>query len=302
MKIITDITKLKTTLNFINKTSRPILRNVLVKDDSIILTDIDNHIKLKSNYGLKNGLHKLDTIGLIDPDLSDLENYPVINFDPTIKESFKICLSDLESLLPFCSKDYTRVNLQGIAVNEGHLVACDGYTLKAIELEYSNKENYLINRDSVSILIKLLKKFSIKDKISFKFSSDFLLVDTDAFTFVSRLVDREYPRWKVLFPNKYNLKGTVTSWINIKTIRPLLDKKTNRVQIVADNNQLVLSLYGHDNHKYVIGETTDSFVIDFNLELLDRAASQNKEFEIKLNNSMTPALVNDAIVMPLKAA
>ena len=127
---MSTLKKVKTVLNFIKKTKRPILHYVEVKNGEMICTDFDTSIKIKDSFELKEGLQDIATFGLIDSIPFD-GDFPLVDFDINKVDTFTLLSIDkLAYILKFASDDETRLHLCGVAIDYGgHMVACNGHVL-----------------------------------------------------------------------------------------------------------------------------------------------------------------------------
>ena len=283
---------------------RPALQNVLVKGGRIFATDLETSVIVKESFGLEDGMYNVNTLGLVDGSTEGIEDFPLhqldVELDPV--DTFELSSYLIESLLPFTSKDETRLQLQGIAINSGHYVACDGHTLKAVKTSNEVNNNYIIPSSSLSILVQLLKRYKVVVPFKCLVNEEYLVIDNEFFSFKSRLIRREYPKWQVVVPSRFSKEALITNWINFKELKPLLDTRNNSSRLEFKNGDVTLIIKGHENNKYIIGNCDSQLddVIGFNLQYLDRAAGKSSEFTLKYNNELSPVEVNDSIVMPLK--
>lgn len=298
---MTTLKQIKPILNKFKKQNRPILTNALVKGNELRVTDLETDICFKSDFGLEEGLHSIETIGLVDALQDNIEDYPLFQ-ESSKNESFTFNLETIENLLPFCSKDETRLNLNGIALNDGNFVACDGHTLNNYPILEKLKEDYIIPRTSLEILVKLLKKYKIKDDFNCSICGTYFTVNNDNFIFTARLIQRDYAKWRTVIPKKFEGKAFINNWVNFKELKPLLNKRTKSSRLEFKNGEVTLIITGYENNKYIVGKCDKSLdkTIGFNMSYLERASLGNKVFEIKFNNELNPVKVNEAIVMPLR--
>tara|TARA_R100001086_G_scaffold245229_1_gene175884 strand:- start:48 stop:956 length:909 start_codon:yes stop_codon:yes gene_type:complete len=301
---MTTLKQLKPILNYVKKEVRPIIRNILVTDKGLIATNFETMLLIKNTFGLKSGLHDIETLGLInDPSLDNIEDYPIVEFELDPLDKVSTTFQMLNNLLPFCSKDETRIHLSGIAVDNDSLVACDGFTLNYYALNQDIKHNYIIPNSSIELLLKLIKKFKIESKeIVLKLNEEYLLIENENFSLLSRLIARDYAKWNGVIPKKYSNSFEVTNWIDYKELKPLFNKRTNACSIQLKKGKVLLNIPNYPKEKKVIGTCDESLKteIGFNVKYLDRAANGCNQFTIRFNNELSPTSVNNAIVMPMK--
>ena len=225
---MTTLKQLKPLFNKFKKSHRPILNNVLVDSEGIKVHDLETTLLIKDNFGLEHGLHNIETLGLVGPGDKDVEEYPLLTLEIDPVDKVKVNLEEIDTLLPFVSSDETRLQLNGIAINSNNLVACDGHTLKNKELNQNVKNDYIIPKDSLKLLSKVMKKFKIPKTNNFNIhlNEQFAVIDNHKFTLVSKLIQRDYPKWKAVIPVKYKNEIKITNWINFKELKPLFNKRT----------------------------------------------------------------------------
>jgi hypothetical protein len=293
------------------------MRYALVANDSTFLSDLSTSVKLKGFNGLNNGLHLVDTLGLVDKPIQDniddhlgVASPWLFNIDDhtakhQIEYQYGILASTLESYLPFISTDETRPNLSTLAVSAGHLVATNGHILKFRELNFKPENDYLFNIEGVKYLIKLCKIFKLKD-ITLQYTNELVYVDTEHFTFSSKLTKREYPKFQAVIPSKFAHKCVITQWIDLKTYKKLFNPRSWSCEVYSKEGKVFMRPSGeHYNEVFTIGEYQGDkdFIIGFNVKYLDNALNVKgtKSFIMKFNNELAPIMFNnDVVIMPLK--
>lgn len=299
-----NLKQLKPKLNFIKKikTCRPILTMVKVTKNSLEVNDLETYVTIKDNHGLSEGLHYYDTLGLVASEGAvDINEYPLPPVG-THQDVILVSLSDLEHTLKYASKDETRLYLNGVAINGGYMVATDGHTLNRVKLEKETSRNYIMPRNSLTVLIKLLKGYKFTGLIRIEFNDSHALVENAQFKVSMRLIERDYPKWQAIIPTKGFLNEVdVSEMPDFKDFKLLLNKRSNACIIKASEGYVYLVPKLHPDNSYVIGAYTgDDFELGFNFNYLVRAAKKDKAFKIKFNNLLSPCEVNGSIVMPLK--
>lgn len=293
------IKTIKPKLNFIRKQVRPLLCNVKITSDSLECTDLETYVRIKDNFEMQAGLQNFETLGLIDSVEDKDEQYPAFDFEIDPVESVQIDTTDIVDLLQYASKDETRLHLNCVTVDACSLVACNGHTLKHIDLDQKIDGTYLIPRTALNTVIKICKAYKRTGLTDFHFNEEYAVIDNDDFTIKIRLIQREYVKWSAVVPNKYNYSFNVTDWIDYKELKTLFNKR-GACKIESIEGNAVLTSTEHPNNQYIIGKTKDTFELGFNIAYLEIASNGLKEFEIKFNNEVSPILVNNAIIMPLK--
>ena len=307
-----DLKKLKTVLNFVKKSSRPILQKALVTEKGLMVSDIDTNILIKNNFDLKEGLYELDTLGLVKYPLDlDKNEFPLLPIIPDYKlinhAPLDIDLKTIDRFLKFTSKDPTRLHLNAVALTVNGLVATDGHRMIFKEGEYNLENSILIPSDSLKKLIKVAKKFKITEFKIF-FDNDWAYVENEYFAVSMRLIQREFPRWQAVIPSKTRMEFTINKWIDFKTIKPLLDKKNPKARIFSSEGELFLEIINPEvNHDelFSIGHSNDEINFGINVKYLDELIGKNKELTFRYNNELSPIISSienefKAIVMPVK--
>jgi DNA polymerase III sliding clamp (beta) subunit (PCNA family) len=282
------------------KLSLSILGNVNVTERAMHFTDTDTSIIIKQNFGLKAGLHPIENLGLINEIVEHPNEFPSFNdfMKMSFDESIKIDWKDLIQIVKHSSSDETRLYLQSVAFNQGHLVATNGFHLKAVKLESELKENYIIRKDSIELLLKFLKGFKIDDEITVMFNANYAVIETNDFIFYMRLIHHDFLRWNAVVPKKTAHKFTIDNFPSIKDYKAFFNR-ANASKLLGENNT-VYFVIPDTSIKLEIGKCDHDFTLGFNAKFLDIASEGKKEFQIKYNNNLSPVVVNDCIVMPLK--
>lgn len=294
----TTLKQLKPKLNFIKSKRVTIIDKVLITENELRCANFYTEVCIKDTFGLSRGLHDLKTLDLVNsPDIENVKQYPLLDFTPIKSPSIIVSVADLTDLLKYASKDETRLSLNSIALDDKVLVAVDGYKLKYINVDTELEGTFLMPRDGIEVLIKIVKLF--KDKsISIRFDDTYAMVETSKYAIKMRLVKRTFPKWRNIIPSKFSKTILINNW-NFKEIKHLFDKAHYICTLENILGLVQLKIKGQDNFSQVVGQCDNDFTkIAFNASYLDIASKGDKSFEIKLNNELTPCLVNNAIVMP----
>lgn len=289
--------QIKPIFNFIEKNTKSMLRNIMVNANGMIAYDFETMILIKDNYGLRHGFQEHSTLGLLDSFTTDEDDYPLMDLSV---EGSKVTMSlgIIESLLPFASKDETRIFLNGIAINAGHFVATDGCCLKAIKVE--SELECIIPATSLKILVRLLKLYKIKDSFDCSVNDEYFTVSNEHFTFKARLIQRDFAKWQAVIPRAYISEMHIVEWIDYKELKPLFNMKSS-CSLECKEGKVILNIIGRDK-SYVVGhcEPEMNEVLGFNVTYIERAAAGSRSFKIKFNNALASTEINEAIVMPLR--
>jgi DNA polymerase III sliding clamp (beta) subunit (PCNA family) len=302
--MLEDFKKLKTKLKFINgKYARPILKHIEVTPHGLTCTDLETSIFIKDTFNLAVGYQHIDTLGLapsIPQDSFPQDSFPLISFDVDAPEDHvTVKLHDLFYCSKFASNDETRLHLNCVAFDSGHMIGIDGHTMRTFPTT-TLSESYLIPRTSLKVLEGLIKGYKVKGDVTIIFKEGHAFINTDFFTFKARLIQREFPKWKLVVPKKFANILTLSNIPKYSAIKPLLNKRTNAVHIICENEKLSLVIPGHELSFDLGTYLGKDFIIGINMAYLERACNGQSTVEFKFNNELSPLLINEAIVMPLK--
>lgn len=296
-----NLKQLKPKLNFIKNNHRPMLSNIKVTKGALKCTNLETYVTIKDNHGMREGLQAFNTLGLIDSDTTNVDDYPCNTVDIKHRDILLVELSQLERCLQFASKDETRLQLNGVAINSGHLVATDGHTLKSFKTELSSEHSYIMPSTSLKVLIKLLKGYKLKGLVRIELNESYATIDNSNFTLSMRLIAREYPKWQTIIPSKYEYTLDMIGFKMLMEYKALFkETRSHSCILKGSEGVILLTPKNYPNHNIIIGTCNHDFEIGFNFDYLVRAANKQDSFTIKYNNELGPVLVNDCIVMPLK--
>ena len=309
MKELT-LKQIKPSLTWATKSSRPLLTMANVTENAIEVTDLETHLVLKGNYGLEPGLHTIKTLGLVGPSNADPNEYPVMDINLENSDfSFIWNLKSLQTLAPCMSKDETRINLNGVAVIGAELFACDGHRLAWDDIQAPEKaeENYILPRQSLTVLISLLRKFKIEG-FSVDISGNWAIVENEAFRLSMRLIQREYPRIHSVIPTKTAHEFIINNWVNFKEVKNLLNKRSMGCKLILKDSKVFFENVNNETEtvRYEIGRCAPelNWILAFNAKYLDDVIGKNKEVTVKFNKALNPVIITapglKSVVMPLK--
>lgn len=312
---MSNLRKIKTTFNNLKKNPRPILRNALVKDNKLYISDNDNSVKFKECFELNSGLHSIETLGLINRPIQDNQDdhlghfaSHLFNLPDGIEYQMVSSIETLESYLPYISNDATRLHLNCLAISKGFLVATNGHILKFKELNFKPENEYLFHIDGLKYLIKLCKIFKVKE-IKLNYTESHVFFDGQDFTFSSKLIKREYPKFQAVIPSKFAHKCVITNWIDFKSYKKLFNQRSFSCELYSLEGKVFMRPSGeHKEQIWQLGEydkldAIPDFKIGFNACYLDNALNVKgtNSFIMKFNNELAPIQFNDGvIIMPLK--
>lgn len=296
-----QLNKIKTLLSYATKQKyRAELHHALVSPKGIQVTDLETNVLIKS-IELPLGVYKVDQLGEFckPSETIRVDDLPTIDWKQKEDDKIHVGIKTLETINKHSSDDETRIYLNSVYFDQENIVATNGYHLKAVKHDQNIKSQYIIPNESIDILVKLCKAFkTINIKLSF--NDSLVTVDTLEFTWQSRLINREYLKYQAVIPKKWNNKLEIKNFPELKTYKPFLEKRKEKSVISLVNGEIFFSIPSTDI-KIKIGESDDKdFEIGFNPLFLEIAREDKKDFTIKWNSELSPVLVNESIVMPLK--
>lgn len=222
--------------------------------------------------------------------------------------SLSITVKSLKLFASHLSKDLTRLNLCSLYLDGDTLVSCDGHRLFKQEVTTSNNRQLLISQNFVTTALKLANFYKLKT-LDIKFTIDSSFIQTNDFTLIDSLVEREYPRYQAVIPTKID---TFTS-INLLDIIGLSGIKTSdltkrkSISIIRDMSHVMSVKYEDRNgfNVFTADSVPESFDVLFSVNLKylkDYMALGYTNINVNLG-TLAPIVSNDfnAVLMPVKA-
>lgn len=298
---------LKSNLSFTKSISkqRPACGVIRVTKDSIEAFDLETYVVIHDTLELEPGYYDIKALGLVGP-VSELKEPFPTNISSKLKEVEKVTLP-IEQLFrcnEFSSRDETRRCLNGVAFDDGHIVAVDGHRMIKFETSKKLKNQYIFPRPSLTVLEKFAKSFKVKGDVTVRFGDDFAWVITDKFTLKARLIKREFPRWQTIVPKNYRMSVELKNMPSLKELKPLLSKRTSGIVLTAGCGVVTLTVGDQPKEKFSrevgVWHNQDEFRVGFNMEYLETALDGNTSGVLRINNELSACEVNGCIVMPLK--
>lgn len=293
--------KIKTLLSYATKQKyRAELHHALVSPKGIQVSDLETNVLIKS-IELPLGVYKIDQLGEFckASEFVRVDDLPTIDWKQREDDKIHVGIKTLETINKHSSDDETRIFLNSIYFDQENIVATNGYHLKSVKHDQELKYQYIIPNGSIDILVKLCKAFKTSQAV-LRFNDSWVTCDSEHFTWQSRLINREYLKYQAIIPKKWNNKLEIKNFPELKTYKPFLEKRKEKSVISLVNGEIFFSIPSTDI-KIKIGESDDKdFDIGFNPLFLEIAREDKRDFIIKWNSELSPVLVNDSIVMPLK--
>ena len=296
-----QLNKIKTLLSYATKQKyRAELQHALVTPKGISAHDLETGVLIKS-IELPLGVYKIVELGEFckTSETVKVDDLPNIDWKQKEDDKIHVGIKTLETINKHSSDDETRIFLNSIYFDSENIVATNSYHLKAVKHDQNINSQYIIPNGSIDILVKLCKAFkTINIKLSF--NENWVTVDTLEFTWQSRLINREYLKYQAVIPKKWNNKLEIKNFPELKTYKPFLEKRKEKSVISLVNGEIFFIIPSTDI-KIKIGESDNKdFEIGFNPLFLEIARENKRDFIIKWNSELSPVLVNESIVMPLK--
>lgn len=285
----------------------PIFQYVKVSNGGIFCTDLETNLVINDAYGLEDGAHNIDTLGLVGPskaiDLSEYPNFPVnhvVNPERVIVNAENLFFTN-----KFSSDDETRLYLKSVCFDSGHYVATNGHVMHFFETSEKLKKQYLVSSESLKVLEKMLKFYGLnKSQVTFSFDDSHVYFSCKFFDFSARLISGEYLKWQTILPKKYSHKIELKNVPALKEYKAILSRsKTVRFDCTA--GKITMEIVNPELEEKKIFEvgTCDPKLgesIGFNAEYLSLASNGLKDFSIEFNGPLHAAKINQSIVMPIK--
>ncbi len=232
--------------------------------------------------------------------------------------------SMIDSTLYATSTDETRYNLNGVFMElnaEGRLVfvATNGHRLAKIEKAPPRpvaflKKGIIVPRKGVNEIRKLCEE--TEDSVEMGLGDGFLLVRRPGQLLSCRLIDGEFPDYRQVIPEGYQIRVLVERERLIHAVRRIslvAQERSGGFRLALDDGQMELHAQNPD-----LGEATeripieyqgDRFETGFNARyMLDAlAATASKELVLDLRDELTPAQIRPAdspdqvsVIMPMR--
>lgn len=307
----------------LSRSHRPILNEINVLDNFAYSTDLELFVKVKSS--LTDGLYKLKGIDqfAFKSDM-DQNDFPDINhhFDHDENNYFEISRDHLESLLSHCSKDETRIYLNGIFldVQNKNIISTDGYGLFCVNADkfdgqFQLSKSLIIPRS----FIKKLLSITSKKETSFKLfiTDDFIIYKKDnSLALSGRLIQREYPKYLNVFPTKKKAsfplnvtKHFKTLIENILTKEKILKLKETEKFLEFNVSSLGLNIKHQDEIIYNCNSINSDVNTDIKFMLMTDLFYRfilniNEVVNVDFNADLHPILIKNkdymTVIMPFK--
>lgn len=236
-----------------------------VTDEKLSLTSQNNIVSINSDH------YKTQILGM------ETKDFPIV---PQIKkeESFKINSQTLKtaliSVLDSTALSETRPELSGIYVNilsnRAEFAATDSFRLseKIINLHDGAKKIFILPRNTAIEIIRIAE--NIEDDLNLSVSDNQILVYSDDFEIISRLIDGHYPEYKRVIPEKFVALAKVNKNEFEKSIRmaSIFSSSISDIKLKAGKDLMEISAKNSDR-----GEINADLACEI----------KNKPFEISVN-------------------
>jgi len=212
-------------------------------------------------------------------------------------------IDQMIELLPFVSKDISRYILNGVAINDGGIVATDGKRLARFNFA-DNRVNFVLPDKSI---ININKLFS-KCEISVDEKQCILCAKNDNIIYYTKTIEGNFPSWKLVIPKKikfiYEFNGKdVFDKINLLKLKC---KKNEHRSLVFNFKNNILSITNSVGISFIVNvkQMTNLGNINFtvNQNYFD-FLKDKKQVIIKIFDSKNPIICDDSnmlvVVMPM---
>ena len=284
--------QLRPTLKYPIKSSkwgRHFLRVAKVDEKGIMVKNYNSTTLIKNNYNLKEGFYDLLTLG--ESNLSfnfDENDYPFSKTELDTNYTYETNLKELDRFIKVSSSDITRLYLCGLAITPNGVVSCDGHQMIYKKVKSSLDRGIIMPNDGLEIVIKLLKKYKVKENFKIEFDNTHYKIENDHFLFVGKLIERDYPNWEAVIPNKTIGEFEITNLPKFTEIEKSLDKN-NRVNIYSENEKLFLKSILLEK-PILIGNTKDKIDLNLNYKFLRNIFGKNKTLKFKTAGKLKPII------------
>lgn len=286
-----------------------LFKNLVSKLDGEIQLELDD--KLNLSIIAENSQNQITCTSADDfydfQNMTDFSSVALSAID--LKESLKLTMTSV-------SNDESKLILTGINLDcngeELNFASTDGHRLSVVKkgvLEKDNKFNLTIPAKSLALLNKIIEE---SDEIEIKVNNGEALIETDRWTFFTRIIEGNYPQYAKLIPGSF--KTTV-----------YCDRKAliNCIEIASVFNDAVVICEFNGSKIIVKSESqtgTSSSSISSELEGINITVAfqaayllqglkqiESAEVKIKINAELQPVLIfskNDEsqfyLVMPIQ--
>ncbi|MDE2233438.1 MAG: hypothetical protein KGJ90_05005 [Patescibacteria group bacterium] len=217
------------------KTTLPILKSIMVKDDRATISDCNFWLSCPV-IGKPDGLYNSVAFDaplakLLDTSITD---FPIISEMPEVTATYKFDAANLLQVLELAAqgmgKEASRYYLCGILFNGVKMVATNGHVLHELDApcEHNPCEGVIIPDYAIKILVDLLKERKSADNVVMGIHnreeySPLLRFIIAGYTLTCRAIDGNYPDYKRIMPEPDKLTFAV-QWnkAEFKTILPQL--------------------------------------------------------------------------------
>lgn len=273
--------------------SLPTLKRVAIVDGKLQATNLDTTITLKTNFA-ENGVYGLPLLDIlkIDPLLSnDYDSYKVSELRdwPEIKEQSWSNTIDLNKsagnkgtigevichAMDFTSTDITRPALMCVWLENGKVIATDGYRAFTSS-KIAEIDNMLIGLRQDTL--KLLKKILKYGKWTLQYSDNMVKLEGEHATIISKLGDGQpAPVTNIMSETKTFTHRVILPY---KQLKAIASKENHELNILSDGTltlsnrplpfkaTIEISEYEYDGDQFwgvVCGLIGDRFALDVNL-------------------------------------
>jgi DNA polymerase-3 subunit beta len=211
----------------------------------------EGEVRVRGGDGFKveisSGRSRFNIMGLDPEDFPQVQEFP----DATYFSLPAAVLGDMISKTIFAvSTDETRFNLNGIYVERGsnglRLVATDGHRLSLVEREVDNIADFNLTKGVIVPRKGFgeLKKYLDGGQIEIGFSGSTCIVRKEGFVITMRLIDGEFPDYKVVIPKGSEKKlyvDRVAFTDSLRRVSLLSPEKFKGVKLSASSGSLRVS-------------------------------------------------------------
>jgi DNA polymerase-3 subunit beta len=272
----------------------------ILKDEDIILEQIENNIHIKQN----KSKFKLP---IFNP-----ENFPIF---PNIENKSKITLDSitlikgLKHILPSIDNNNPKFELNGALIDIKkditHLVGTDTKRLSVMSIKHQSQNEISIIIPKKAI-IEIQKLFI--NEIEIYYDQTNLIIANENYYFFTRLINGNYPNYQKIIPKNTNYKLKLPKKEMINAIK-MIATISPEIKIIFQRESIIFKSLGTDNieakTELILNTPLDNFELNVNSRYLLDFITQvdNLEFEILLNEPTLPFVLKDnqfiTVIMPI---
>lgn len=268
---IFDIIKIATG----KRNTLPILQHIAIKGNKIMSTDLDVELIYEAEKDLGNivlspaslkgvSIDEIQVntkahtaqIGAVNVKatipISDFPILPEVKIAPQLKVDYDVITTEFSKAAAIINKDYSRPELTALFIksnkNNLKIVSSDSFRLYQITIPAKIIQDFeaLIPKTAVDKLVKILKQVKPDGviEVSIDKKTKYIKFKFGKFSFFSRLVDAQFPKYQDIIPKKIKNQLVVDREGLLDALNEVPKTKLNNIEIKIDDQKkrLILSI------------------------------------------------------------